>query len=170
VSVVFLTERLAVRTLTDDDAPALHDLHRHDEVMRWLDRTLSTGAADEYARLARWRAYERDGFGFFGIALRSTDEVVGVLVLKPFDDLPYIDLGWRLRPAHQGRGYATEAARGAVEYAFGSLGLDEVAAATLPDNVRSRAVMERLGMTYSGEVEHAGLPHVLYLLKRGATA
>ena len=162
---IFRTERLVVRALAEDDAPALYDLHRSDDVMRWLDRTLSTGVADELARIDRWRAYERDGFGFFAMALRETDELVGVLVLKPFDDLPYVDLGWRLRPGHQRRGYATEAARGAVGYAFGTLDLDKVAAVTLPDNVRSRAVMERLGMTYSGEVEHAGLPHVLYLLR-----
>ena len=166
MTVLFRTERLVIRTLTDDDAPALHDLHRSEAVMRWLDRTLSNGVADELARIARWRAYEKDGYGFFAIALPETDELVGVLVLKPFDDKPYVDLGWRLRPDHQGRGYATEAARGAIGYAFGTLGLGELAAVTLPDNVRSRAVMERLGMTYSGEVEHAGLPHVLYLLRR----
>lgn len=164
--VIFETERLVVRHLTDDDADALHDLHRRDDVMRWLDRTLSTGPADELARLARWRTFERDGFGFFGIERRDTSELAGVLVLKPFDDLPHIDLGWRLHPDHQGRGYATEAARGAIAYGFGTLGLDELAATTLPDNVRSRAVMERLGMTYAGEVVHAGLPHVLYLLRR----
>lgn len=166
MAVRYETERLVVRDLTDDDAPALHEIHRRDEVMRWLDRTLSTGADDELARLARWRSLGGDGFGFFGIALRSTGELIGVLVLKPFDDLPHIDLGWRLHADRWGRGYATEAARGAVDYAFGTLGLDELAAATLPENLRSRAVMERLGMTWSGEVVHAGLPHVLYLLRR----
>lgn len=165
MSVVFPTQRLIVRELTEADAPALHELHRRDEVMRWLDRTLSTGVEDELRRLARWREYERDGFGFFGIELRETGALAGVLILKPFDDLPHVDLGWRLHPDHWGRGYATEAARGAVTYAFGTLGLDELAAATLPDNVRSRAVMERLGMTYAGDVVHAGLPHVLYLLR-----
>ena len=163
--VVFETERLVVRHLTDDDADALHDLHRRDEVMRWLDRTLSTGPADELARMAGWRRWG-DGYGFFGIVLRDTRELVGLQVLKPFDHLPYTDLGWRLHPDHQGRGYATESARGAIAYAFGTLGLDELAAVTLPHNVRSRAVMERLGMTYAGEVVHAGLPHVLYLLRR----
>lgn len=164
--MIYQTERLLVRRLTDGDAGALHELHRRDEVMRWLDRTLSTGPDDERARIARWRAAERDGFGFFGIVLRATGALVGVLVLKPFDDLPHVDLGWRLHPSHWGNGYATEAARGAVAYAFGTLGLDEVAAATLPDNARSRAVMERLGMSYAGGVTHAGLPHVLYLLRR----
>ena len=164
--MLFETPRLVVRDLTDDDAPALHDLHRRDEVMRWLDRTLSTGVADELARLAGWRARGGDGYGFFGIELKGTGELVGVLVFTPFQDLPYVDLGWRLHPDHWGNGYATEAARGALAYGFDTLGLDEVAATTLPDNERSRAVMERLGMTYAGEVTHAGLPHVLYLATR----
>jgi ribosomal-protein-alanine N-acetyltransferase len=166
VTVLYETPRLVVRELTDEDAPALYDLHRRDEVMRWLDRTLSTGPADELARMARWRTLCGNGYGFFAIVLRETGALVGLQVLKPFDDLPHTDLGWRLHPAHWGNGYATEAARGAITYAFGTLGLDELAAVTLPHNVKSRAVMERLGMTYAGEVVHADLPHVLYLLRR----
>lgn len=165
--MLYETERLAVRELTDDDAPALYALHRDAEVMRWLAAEPSTGPEEELARLRGWRErFPAPGTGFFAIVLRATGELVGVQVLKPFGDLPYTDLGWRLRRDRWGHGYATEAARGAVEYAFGTLGLTEVAAVTLPDNVRSRAVMARLGMTYAGEVEHAGLPHVLYLLRR----
>lgn len=164
-SVIYETERLVVRELTDDDAEALYDMHRRDEVMRWLDRTLSTGVADELARLERWRTQRVGGFGWFGIVERDGGRLVGVQVFKPFDDLPHVDLGWRLNPDVWGRGYATEAARGAIERAFTTLDLDEVAATTLPDNARSRAVMERLGMTYAGDVVHAGLPHVLYLLR-----
>ena len=164
--MIYETERLVVRDLTDADAEALYDMHRRDEVMRWLDRTLSTGVADELARLERWRAMREGPYGFFGIEERETRRLVGVLVFKPFDDLPHLDLGWRLNPDVWGRGYATEAARGAIERAFGELGLDELAATTLPDNVKSRAVMERLGMTYVGDCIHANLPHVLYLLRR----
>jgi RimJ/RimL family protein N-acetyltransferase len=133
--------------------------------MRWLDGTPSTGVDEERARLDRWQALARNGFGFFAITEQDGGRLVGVQILKPFDDLPHVDLGWRLHPDVWGRGYATESACGAVAYAFDDLGLDEVAAATLPDNVRSRAVMTRLGMTYAGEVVHAGLPHVLYLLR-----
>ncbi len=165
MGVVYETERLVIRDLADDDADALYAMHRHDEVMRWLDGTPSTGVAAERARLDRWKAQAHNGFGFFAITERDTARLVGVQILKPFDDLPHTDLGWRLRPDVWGRGYATESACGAVAYAFDTLGLDEVAAATLPDNVRSRAVMTRLGMTYAGEVVHAGLPHVLYLLR-----
>lgn len=168
MAVLYETERLVVRDLTDDDAPALYEMHRHDEVMRWLDRTVSTGVEDELRRLDSWRARGGDGYGFFGIELRETGELVGVLVFKPFEDLPHFDLGWRLRPDAWGKGYATEAGRGGVRHAFETRGMDEIAATTLPDNARSRAVMERLGMTYAGEVVHAGLPHVLYVLRRDA--
>ena len=164
--MIYETERLVVRDLAADDAEALYDLHSRDEVMRWLDRNLSTGVADEIARLERWNALRHNGFGFFAIVERDTGRLVGVQVLKPFDDLPYVDLGWRLHPDVWGRGYATESARGALTYAFETLGLDEIAAVTLPHNVRSRAVMVRLGMAYAGDVVHAGLPHVLYLLSR----
>ena len=166
MAVLYETPRLVVRDLTDDDLPALYEMHRHDEVMRWLDGTASTGLDEERARLDRWKTQCRNGFGFFAIVERETATLVGVQVLKPFDDLPYTDLGWRLHPAAWGRGYATEAARGAVGYARDVLGVTDLAAVTLPHNARSRAVMERLGMTYAGDVVHAGLPHVLY---RGAT-
>jgi len=165
MAVVYETSRLVVRDLDDADADALYDLHRHDEVMRWLAGPPSTGPDEERRRLAHWQEQHRDGFGFFGVAERDTGRVIGVQILKPFDDLPHVDLGWRLHPDVWGRGYATESACGAVGYAFDTLGLDEVAAATLPDNDRSRKVMERLGMTYAGDVTHAGLPHVLYVLR-----
>jgi RimJ/RimL family protein N-acetyltransferase len=168
VAVVYETPRLIVRDLAADDAPALYELHRHESVMRWLACAVSSGVEEERARLDRWEVLARNGFGFFAIVRRDDEALVGVQVLKPFDDLPHVDLGWRLRPDAWGNGYATESARGAIGYAFGPLGLDELAATTLPHNARSRAVMERLGMTFAGDVVHAGLPHVLYLLRRAS--
>ena len=168
MSVLYETPRLVVRTTTDDDAAGLYELHRHAAVMDGLASPPSEGPAEERARLAGWRARGYPpGYGFHAIAERAAPEdLVGLLVLKPFDDLPYVDLGWRLHPDVWGRGYATEAARGAIGYAVGTLGLTTagIAAVTLPENARSRAVMARLGMTYAGDVEHAGLPHVLYVL------
>ncbi|MDQ1712974.1 MAG: hypothetical protein QOE45_2424 [Frankiaceae bacterium] len=168
MAVLYETPRLAVRDLTDDDADALYELHRHAAVTDWLASPPSAGPAEERARLAEWRGRGHPpGYGFFAIVERDTGRLVGVQVLKPFADRPYVDLGWRLHPDAWGRGYATEAARGAIAYAANTLGRNdsEIAAVTLPGNARSRAVMERLGMTYAGDVVHAGLPHVLYLLR-----
>lgn len=84
-------------------------------------------------------------------------------------------MGWRLGRPAWGHGYATEAARAAAAFGFEQLGLDEIVSFTVPDNARSRAVMERLGMTHdpAEDFEHPGLPeghplrrHVLYRLRR----
>jgi RimJ/RimL family protein N-acetyltransferase len=168
MTVLYETPRLAIRTLTGADAAALYELHRHPEVMDWLKSPPSAGVEEERARIAGWAARGwDDGYGFHAMVERTTGDLVGLLVLKPFDHLPYVDLGWRLRPDVWGKGYATEAARGAIAYAVAALGLTtaDIAAVTLHDNTRSRAVMERLGMTYERDVVHAGLPHVLYLLR-----
>ena len=80
-----------------------------------------------------------------------------------------MEIGWRLAFDHWGHGYATEGARAALTYGFDVAGLDEILSFTAVTNTRSIAVMERLGMTRSGEFEHPALPeghrlrrHVLY--------
>jgi ribosomal-protein-alanine N-acetyltransferase len=86
---------------------------------------------------------------------------------------PAVEVGWRLAPAHWGHGYATEAARAAVDYGFVAHELEEIVAFTVPANFRSRRVMERLGMTHdpADDFDHPGIPagdplrrHVLYRL------
>jgi RimJ/RimL family protein N-acetyltransferase len=86
---------------------------------------------------------------------------------------PCVEIGWRLSFAHWGNGYASEAARGALDMGFQQLGLSEIVSFATVGNLRSRGVMERIGMTYSGEFEHPSLPessplrpHVLYRLQR----
>jgi RimJ/RimL family protein N-acetyltransferase len=86
---------------------------------------------------------------------------------------PCVEIGWRLAYAYWGNGYATEAARLAIAFGFTEKGLDEIVSFTSPDNRRSVAVMERLGMSYVGEFDHPKLPaghrlrrHVLYSLSR----
>src|SRR5437764_1367293 len=92
-----------------------------------------------------------------------------------FPFAPAVEIGWRLTRAYWGQGYATEAARAALDDGFGRLGLDEIVAFTLPINQRSRRVMERLGMSRDpvDDFEHPGVPeghqmrrHVLYRLHR----
>ncbi len=92
---------------------------------------------------------------------------------SPFRDA--LEIGWRLAREAWGQGFATEAARAAVAFGFHELELPEIVSFTVPENVRSRRVMERLGMTHdpAGDFEHPllaeGHPlrrHVLYRLQR----
>jgi RimJ/RimL family protein N-acetyltransferase len=88
---------------------------------------------------------------------------------------PCVEIGWRMMRSAWGQGYATEAARAAMQCGFETLGFDEIVAMTVPANVRSLRVMHRLGMTStaSDDFDHPNLPpghrlrrHVLYRLKR----
>ena len=73
---------------------------------------------------------------------------------------------WFMHPDHWRHGYSTEIAREAVRVAFEVLELDDVVAFTTTGNVASRTVMDKLGMAYEADIEHVGMPHVLYRLKR----
>jgi RimJ/RimL family protein N-acetyltransferase len=107
--------------------------------------------------LAHW---ERWGFGPWAV------ELGGRLRHTTVDGRPEVELLWFVHPDRWGQGYSTEMAREAVRVAFEVLELDDIIAFTVPVNAPSRAVMEKLGMTYEREFEHVGLPHVLYRLTR----
>ena len=83
---------------------------------------------------------------------------------------PCVEMGWRLAADAWGHGYATEAARAALAFGFGELGLREIVSFTVPHNLRSRRVMEKIGMTRdpAGDFDHptVGTRHVLYRLTR----
>lgn len=113
------------------------------------------------------RRADGEFLGFVGLAAPS--------FAAPFT--PCVEVGWRLAPEAWGHGYATEGAREAVRFGFERLGLAQIVSFTVPANVRSRAVMERLGMTHdpADDFDHPNLPvghplrsHVLYRLARRA--
>ncbi len=79
---------------------------------------------------------------------------------------PGVEVGWAVASDCWRRGYATEAGAEAVRIGFEDLGLDELVSFTLVDNVASQGVMKKLGFVYERDVEHVGLPHVLYRLYR----
>jgi RimJ/RimL family protein N-acetyltransferase len=137
-----------------------------------LDRTESDAVAARYAA-----HFERHGFGWWVIEVVGVADFIGFtgLDVPRFEShfTPCVEVGWRIAYDFWGRGYATEAARAALEFGFQSLQLDEIVSFTVPTNLRSRRVMERLGMTHApaDDFDHPNLPeghrlrrHVLYRL------
>jgi ribosomal-protein-alanine N-acetyltransferase len=108
------------------------------------------------------RHWDRWGFGAWTILAQG--EAIGYAGVRHTEiaGRPEVELMWFVHPDHWNRGYATEMAREAIRVAFEVLELDDVVAFTVVANAPSRAVMEKLGMTREREIEHAGLPHVLY--------
>ena len=174
------TERLLLREWSDEDLDPFAALNADPEVMRFMPKLLSR---DECAaRIQSIREHFRDhGFGLWAVEVRNVCPFVGFVGLNiprfeaPF--MPCVEIGWRLAREAWGQGFATEAARAAVARGFDVLGLQEILSFTVPDNVRSRRVMERLGMKHdpAGDFDHPllaeGHPlrkHVLYRLPRPA--
>ena len=147
------TERMVLRPFTVEDVELLVDLDADPEVMRHLTggaATPRTTIVDEV--LPRFRSWDdRDPFGYAAAFERRTESFVGWFALDPADRSrpAHVELGYRLRRAAWGHGYATEAACTLVDRAFDHPAVQRVWAQTMAVNRRSRRVMERAGLRYA---------------------
>ena len=175
------TDRLLLRRWREADCAPFAAINADPVVSEFLPAALTRQESD--ALVSRIEAdFERHGFGLWAL------EVCGVAPLAGFVGLsrprftahftPCVEIGWRLSPQHWRRGYATEAARAVLDFAFKTVGLREVVSFTVPSNVRSRRVMEKIGMIHDpdGDFDHPSLlnghplqRHVLYRAKRFGT-
>lgn len=174
------TPRLLLRGWRDDDGDRYAVLNADPVVMEHFPSTFSREESDASMERIRSGFGER-GWGFWVVEVPGESEFAGLVGLSvprfTAHFTPCVEVGWRLDPRFWGRGYATEGAREALRFGFETLGLEEIVSMTVPGNVRSRAVMERLGMTRDPkeDFDHPLLPaghrlqrHVLYRLQRGA--
>jgi RimJ/RimL family protein N-acetyltransferase len=163
VSLPLRTDRLVVREFLDDDAAALVRAFSDPEVI-WWHRPFGPDEARAWVARAR-DGYARSGMGLYAVVLGDDGRLIGDCGLVPRtiggEDL--FEIGWHLERSVWGRGYATEAARAVLAHAE-DLGVRRVCSLIVPDNLRSRRVAEKLGMTIAREVVHAGLPHDLWEL------
>ncbi len=186
------TERLLLRRWRSGDREPYAAINADPQVREYfpdiLTRSLSDAQIDVFEQ-----HFEQHGFGMWAVVLRAGDpgrgggdsggddgddgELIGFtgMDLATYDAhfTPAVEIGWRLARRHWGHGYATEAARAALAFGFEQLECVEIVACTAPANLRSRAVMERLGMSWDPreDFDHpdvaAGHPlrrHVLYRL------
>jgi RimJ/RimL family protein N-acetyltransferase len=171
------TERLVMRSWRDEDILPFQRISSDPEVMATLGPLLDLVATE--ALIERGRAHEAEhGHCFWALERRSDARLIGWCGVIRGTAGPVADkaeIGWRLARDSWGAGYATEAARGAIDWAFAHLPDPDIWAITWRDNIRSRAVMERLGMQYCAglDFDHPKLaeddplrPHVTYSLSR----
>lgn len=169
------TERLRLRQWRSEDRDPFAAMNADPEVMRYFPSVLAREDSDAVADRCQALIALR-GWGFWALERRSDNRFIGFVGLhEPDAALPFapcVEIGWRLAPGAWGQGYATEAANEALAFGFNELALDEIVSFTTLANVRSRAVMARLGMVCSPETfEHPALPpesslrtHCLYRL------
>lgn len=146
-----VTDRLILRQWRESDDAPFASLNADPEVMEHFPSVLTRGESDAMAHRCRDRV-DRDGWGLWALERRENGEFMGFtgLAAPQFEAhfTPTVEIGWRLKRSAWGNGYASEAARAALGFGFEELKLKEIVSFTPSTNLRSQAVMRRLGMTH----------------------
>jgi len=143
------TDRLLLRQWRDADVAGWAAMNADPLVREFFPQLMTYEQSAGSVAAFRAELAER-GWGWWAVEVAATGEFVGFAGLDPVDDeLPFggVEVGWRLARPAWGHGYATEAALAAAGYGFGVMGLPEIVAVTTAGNLRSQAVMRRIGMT-----------------------
>jgi RimJ/RimL family protein N-acetyltransferase len=169
--ITLQTERLILRPWSLDDFEPLAAISADPEVMRYL-------AADgkPLSRFGAWQSlasmvghWGLRGFGMFAAVERSTGKLLGRFGPWQPEGWPDFEIGWTLGSQYWGKGYATEAARRCLEYAFTEMKRDHIVSLILPENVRSIRVAERLGERLEATVTLPHMPPDRPVLQYGLT-
>jgi ribosomal-protein-alanine N-acetyltransferase len=168
------TERLVLRPWLPADNVPFAALNADPGVMKYFPGTLTREESDAFIERVHDH-FAQHGFGFWALGVPGVAPFIGFvgLAVPRFEAhfTPCVEIGWRIAAEYWNRGYATEAAKAGVAFGFATLGLKEIVAFTVPENVASRRVMEKLGMSHDAadDFDHPSLPvghrlrrHVLY--------
>jgi len=172
------TERLRLRRWREADRELFAAMNADLRVMEHFPATLSREESDAvYDRIQSH--FDEHGFGLWAVEIADGSPFAGFVgICTPRFEAhftPCVEIGWRLAADCWGRGFATEGARAAMAFGFEALRLEEIVSFTAPENLRSRRVMEKLGMTHNpdDDFDHPLLPaghrlrrHVLYRIRR----
>ena len=176
------TDRLTLRRWQDSDRAPFAEMNADPRVMEFFPDVLTREESDQLIENIESH-FDNRGFGLFATELKADKKFVGFIGLHVASFqahfTPCVEIGWRIAAPYWGKGLATEGSREVVRYAFEWLRLDSLVSFTVPENVASRRLMEKLGMTHdpAEDFDHPRLPpghrlrrHVLYRLKNPAMA
>ena len=171
------TNRLLLRRWQPGDAAPFAEMNSDPKVMEHFPALISREQSDAMIQKIEDH-FQQYGFGLWAVEVSGVAPFIGYVGLRhvpwtaPFT--PCVEVGWRLAAKYWGQGLASEAALAALDFGFRFLELDEIVSFTVPANLRSRRVMERIGLTHFPDEDfaHPMLPaghplsrHVLYRIK-----
>ena len=161
------TDRLILRAFRDDDLDAYAAMCADPEVMRYIGDGKTLSRAETWRLIAFYTGHwQLRGFGLWALEERASGRFIGEAGLQQPEGWPGFELGWTLGRAWWGQGYATEAAREALRYAFEELDHDHVISLIHPDNRPSIRLAERLGERLEDETEFMGGRTLVYGIHR----
>lgn len=171
------TDRIVLRDWSGDDLEPFAAMNADERVMEFYPAIIGREDSDALAMRLQ-KDMDVIGFGLYAVEVRSTGNFIGYVGISevrfPTDFAPALEIGWRLSAQSWGHGYATEAARACMAYAFSKFEFPDLVSFTTHRNMKSIAVMERIGMQRNpaDDFEHPNLPaghplrpHVLYRIE-----
>ncbi len=172
MSYIFTSERLGFRVWGPNDLEPFTELNADKEVMRHFPSTLTPQETTSLIERIN-KHFEEFGYGFFAVDYLSENKFIGFIGLShpsfETDFTPCVEIGWRLDKDYWNLGLATEGAQRCLEFALQELKLDEIYAFTIPKNLASQRVMQKVGMQFVGNFSHPRFEenspyskHVLY--------
>ena len=150
MSLPLETDRLTFRQLTLADAPFIVELVNTPGWLRFIgERNIKTSEqAENYLENGPIASYAQNGFGLYGVELKSEKTLIGMCGLIKRETLPDPDIGFAFLPEFTGSGFAFEAANAVMSLATNTLKLPVVLAITLPENEPSRKLLEKIGLKF----------------------
>jgi [ribosomal protein S5]-alanine N-acetyltransferase len=165
--LVLETSRLILREFVPEDLDALEQVVCDAETMQFYPAPFDRSAAEQW--IARnCRRYAEYGYGLWAMVLKASGEMIGDcgLTLQTVDVTEETEIGYHLRRDQWGRGLATEAARACRDHGFARLAVDRLVSIIRLENLPSRRVAGRIGMTPWKQVMRAGFSHCVYSVER----
>ena len=161
------TDRLRLRAFRNEDLDAYAAMCADPEVMRYLGTGVTLSRADAWRSMAGFLGHwALRGHGMWALEEKATGTLVGRAGFLEPEGWPGFELGWTLGRPYWGRGFATEAARRALDFAFRELDRARVISLIRPANTPSLRVAERIGEVRAGEIELLGGPCHVYEARR----
>jgi len=170
------TERLILRTWKKADAEPYFRINQEPRVIECLRGPLTMEQVNDFIQAVN-RQWDKYAYTLWAAELKATAEFMGFIGLNytawEAHFTPAVEVGWRLGSQYWGKGYATEGAKASLDYSFKKGRLEEIVSFTVPANVRSIRVMEKIGLKrdLNGDFAHPKLPaehplsqHILYRL------
>lgn len=156
------TDRILLREFGMEDAAAVFEFSSDFEVQKYTgDVTLETvEEAKDIIKNVWFSDYKKYGYGRWAVVYKPENKVIGFAGLKYLPELNETDIGYRFLPKYWGKGIATEVSREIIKYGFEILKLDRIIGITMPKNIASYKVLEKIGMNfykfdvYDGEDEN----------------
>ncbi|KKI44198.1 guanosine monophosphate synthetase [Obesumbacterium proteus] len=162
-----VTTRLKLEPFNDTHYEGLRVMDSNPNVLRYITKGIVNTPEETWESIRRVQArWDKYGFSWWAIKEKSSNVIVGAACLQHLanvDGAP-LEIGWRLVPKHNGKGFATEAAKAIIDFAASRVRANYLVAVAHPENMPSQRVMQRLDMTFKAIEQHYDVPCVVYEL------